>query len=117
MSYVQDILLDLDFDRAAFTAAVADIRTLFRRAELPIVGPSGRPGTMPVLDDDFIGFNGVNQNCVCDPDEPDYHSPEDCLGTSCWSSRRDDDSSQPFVIDLKPGPALGGLELGGQLLV
>ena len=117
MSYVHDILLDLDFDRAAFTAAVADIRTLFRRAELPIVGPSGRPGTMPVLDDDFIGFNGVNQNCVCDPGDPDYHSPEDCLGARCRSSRRGDDPF-PAVRDRpEAGPALGGLELVGQLLV
>lgn len=63
-------ILYIDCDRTAFAAAVSDIRTLFRRAEFPIAGPSARPGTTPVLDADFIGFNGVNQNCVCDPD---YH--------------------------------------------
>ena len=64
MSYVHDILLDMDFDRAALAAAVEDIRTLFRRTELPVVGPSGRPGTLPVLEDDFIGFNGRNRGCT-----------------------------------------------------
>ena len=43
MGYAHDIDMDLDYDRAAFAAAVADIGTLFRRSELPIVGPSGRP--------------------------------------------------------------------------
>ena len=66
------------FDRTAFAAAVADIRTLFRRAELPVVGPSGRLGTLPVLEDDFIGFNGRNQGCTCDPEGPRYHDWAPC---------------------------------------
>ena len=115
MGYAHDIFLDLDYDRAAFAAAVADVRALFRRSELPVVGPSGRPGTMPVLDNDFIGFNGVNQNCVCDPGEPDYHGLEECLNDSCWSSHRGDGSYQPFVIDLKPGRLYGPSELRGSL--
>ena len=55
MSYVHDIHLDLDYDRNAFAAAVEDIRTLFGRSDLPVVGPSSRPGSQPLLDDDFIG--------------------------------------------------------------
>ena len=55
----------MNIDRTAFAAAVADIRELFRRSELRIAGPSGRPATMPVLDDDLIGFNSVNRRaCI-----------------------------------------------------
>ena len=74
MSYVHDVFLDMDFDRAAFAAAVEDIRTLFRRAELPVVGPSGRPLTPPILEDDFIAFNGRNRGCTCDPEGLHYHN-------------------------------------------
>ena len=101
MSYAHDIYLDIDCDRTAFAAAVADIRTLIRRTEIPLAGPSGRPGTMPVLDDNYIGFNGINRNCVCDPGGPDYHGLEDCLNAICLSGRRGDNSYQPFEIDLK----------------
>lgn len=52
-------------DSAAFVAAVEDIRTLMAGC-----GPCCRPGrqatgTVPVLEDDLIAFNGVNLNCVC----------------------------------------------------
>ena len=97
MGYVHDIHLDIDYD----PAAAADIRTLFRRAEPPIAGPSGRPRTTPDLDDSHIGFNGINRNCVCDPSDPDYHGLEDCLNAICLSDRRGDNSYQPFEIDLK----------------
>ena len=86
MGYVRDIHMDLDYDRAAFAAAVADIRTLFRRCELPVVGPSGRPGTTPVLDDDFIGFNGINHDCTCDPHAPGYHGLQTCWLAGCETS-------------------------------
>ena len=103
MSYVHDILLDMDFHRTAFAAAVADIRTLFRRAELPVVGPSGRLGTLPVLEDDFIGFNGRNQGCTCDPEGPRYHDWAPCWFGLCSGPFLDDgDGGQPFVMDLKP---------------
>ena len=78
MTYAHDLFLDLDFDRTAFAAAVEDIRTLFRRTELPVVGLSGRPGTQPRLDDDCIGFNGINYDCTCDPGAPDYHDLLPC---------------------------------------
>ena len=102
MTYAHNIHLDMDFDRDAFAAAVDDVRTLFRRTELPVVGPSGRPATLPVLDDDFIGFNGINHDCVCDPEASDYHDLR-----PCWSAPREpahtmNDGGSPFVMDLKP---------------
>ena len=48
MSYCHDILLDKEFDRAAFAAAARDVRTLIRRAEVKVVGPSGRPNSLPI---------------------------------------------------------------------
>ena len=103
MSYVHDIFLDMDFDRAAFEAAVEDIRTLFRRAELPVVGPSGRPLTLPVLEDDFIAFNGRNRGCTSDLEGPHYHDWDPCWFGRCSGPFLDDgDGGQPFVMDLKP---------------
>ena len=108
MSYAHDILLDMDFNRAAFTAAVEDVRSLFRRAELPVVGPSGRPLTLPVLEDDFIAFNGRNRGCTCDPDEPRYHDWGPCRIQRCSGPFLDDeDGSSPFVMDLKPNHPWG----------
>ena len=111
MGYAHDIFLDIDYDRTAFAAAVSDIRTLFRRAELPIPGPGGRPGTTPVLDADFVGFNGVNQNCVCDPD---YHGLDGCWNATCWSFHRGENVGQPFVIDLKPDRPYGITQMDGR---
>ena len=103
ISYVHTILLDMDFDRAAFVAAVQDIKTLFRRTELPVVGPSGRPGTLPVLEDDFIGFNGRNRGCICNPEDPRYHDWSPCGFEHCSGPFLDDgDGWSPFVMDLKP---------------
>ena len=102
MSYVHDIHLDLDYDRNAFAAAVEDIRTLFGRSELPVVGPSSRPGSQPLLDDDFIGFNEVNNSCECDPRDPDYHGVQGCPYPDCWPPPFIDAVGQPFVMDLKP---------------
>ena len=78
MTYAHDLFLDRKFDRTAFAAAVEDIRMLFRRTELPVVGISGRPGTQPRLDDDCIAFNGINYDCTCDPGAPDYHDVRYC---------------------------------------
>ena len=114
MGYVHDIYLDLDCDRTAFAAAFADIRTLFRRAELPIAGPAGRPGTTPVLDDDFIGFNGISSFCTCDPGGPDYHGFRSCQYTTCRPKYFDNNCGQPFVIDLKPDRPYGISQLGGR---
>ena len=71
MSYRHDIHLDKNFDRAAFAAAVIDIRTLIRRSEIEIVGPSGRPDSLPVVEEFRIALNGVNHNCVCGSSEPE----------------------------------------------
>ena len=114
MGYVHDIHLDLDFDRSAFSAAVADIRELFRRSEVRIAGPSGRPATMPVLDDDLIGFNGVNLNCVCDPRDSDYNRMMRCRYGSCHSAGVNSVIGQPFVIDLRPGHPYGISEHQGR---
>ncbi len=42
-------------DRAAFAVAVEDIRTLIRRAELSVVGPSGRAAPLSALG--MFGYN------------------------------------------------------------
>ena len=110
MSYVHDIHLDLDYDPAAFAAAVADIRMLFRRTELPVVGPTGRPATTPVLEDDYIGFNGINRDCTCDPHAPWYHSRDEyCTLVGCGTlyPGPNNDGEQPFVMDLTRGPLRG----------
>ena len=106
MGYVHDIHLDRDFDRTAFASAIRDIRELFRRSELSVVGPSGRPGTTPVLDDDYIGFNGTNHDCTCEPDAPWYHSHWDCLfvGTNCFAAIPNNDGGQPFIMDVAREP-------------
>ena len=106
MTYAHDLFLELDFDRAAFAAAVKDIRTLFRRTELPVVGLSGRPGTRPILDDNLIAFNGINHDCTCDPRAPDYHDPWPCPPiTRCspvYPRNDGNDWGVGFRMDLKP---------------
>ena len=92
---------NLDFDRSAFAAAVGDIRTLFRRTELPVVGPSGRPATLPVLEDDFIGFNGINHDCTCDPEASDHHGLLPCWSAPCHPARPMNDGGSPFWMDLR----------------
>ena len=71
MSYCHDIFLDKEFDRAAFAAATRDIRTLIRRSEVEVVGQSGRPNSLPVVEEFRIALNGVNHNCVCGSSEPE----------------------------------------------
>ena len=66
MGYGHCMYLDKDFDRAAFAAATEDVRTLIRRVEIKLAGPWGKPGTVPVVECDRIGFNGINRNCACD---------------------------------------------------
>ena len=107
MTYAHTIYLDMDFDRAAFAAVVEDIRTLFRRTELLVVGPSGRPANLPVLDDDFIGFNGINHDCTCDPEASDYHDIVLCRPGPCWTAHPMNDGGSPFVMDLKPARPWG----------
>ena len=64
MSYCHDIFLDMDFDSAAFAAVVGDIRTLIRRSEIEIVGPSARPNSLPIAEENRVAFNGVNLKYV-----------------------------------------------------
>ena len=66
MGYGHQIYLDKDFDRAALADAFKDIRTLIQRTEIKVVGPEGRPNSLPIVEDDRIEFNGANYNCVCD---------------------------------------------------
>lgn len=114
MGYVHDILLDLDYDRKAFAAAVADIRTLFDRTELPIAGPTGRPGSRPLLDDDIIGFSDVNGFCSCDREDPEYFGPGNCPFPDCHPPPFVDGVGQPFVMDLSPEQPYGVCVLGGR---
>lgn len=119
MTYAHYLFLDPDFDRVAFTAAVDDIRTLFRRTELPVMGLSGRPGTLPMLEDDVIAFNGINHDCNCDPQSPDYHDLFHCGPTTRCSlvhPRNDgNDRGLGFRMDLKPERAGHMQTLEGKL--
>ena len=98
MSYCHDLELDFDFDRAAFAAAARDIRTLIRRSEIEIVGPSGRPNSLPVVEDARIAFNGVNYNCDCGSSEPESRPrcPPECRPYDRW----DNDMGQSFIVDI-----------------
>ncbi len=110
MSYCHDIHLDSDFDRAAFVAAAKDIRTLIRRSEIEVVGPSGRPNSLPIVEDFRIAYNGVNQNCVCGSSEPERRPlcPRECRKHHRWGS----DAGQPFVVDVSSTAYLSRLHKG-----
>ena len=102
MSYGHSIYLDTDFDRAAMGAAFLDIRELIARTEIKVVGPEGRPKSLPVIKDGFVAFNGINHNCVCDESNDRYHELYIC-SRGCWSGDRwRDDSCVPFWIDIRP---------------
>ena len=100
MSYCHDIHLDKNFDRAAFAAAAIDIRTLIRRSEIELAGPSGRPNSLPVVEEFRIAFNGVNHNCVCGSSEPKVRPrcPRECRAYYRWGS----DAGQSFIVDVRP---------------
>lgn len=99
MSYCHDIHLDSDFDRAAFAAAARDIRTLIRRTEIKVVGPSGRPNSLPIVEDECIAFNGVNWDCICGLTEPDTDVP--CV-PECGNIDLDpSDTAQLFSVDVR----------------
>ncbi len=99
MSYCHDIHLAKDFDRIAFAAATRDVRILISRSEVKVVGPAGRPMSFPIVEEDRIAFNGVNQNCVCGSSEPERRPfcPPECREYD----RRSSDAGQPFVVDVK----------------
>ena len=99
MSYCHDILLDKEFDRAAFAAAARDVRTLIRRAEVKVVGPSGRPNSLPIVEAESIEFNGVNRNCVCGLTEPDDEVL--CLPPCGNIYLNPSDTGQPFSVDVR----------------
>ena len=58
MSYAHDIHLHKDFERAAFAAAVEDVRTLIGHVDIDLAGPAGRTGTRPNFEPHRIVFNG-----------------------------------------------------------
>ena len=112
MGYVHDIYLDKECDPVAFASAVHDVRTLISRIEIPVVGPSGRPYSKPILKDDRIEFNGVNYRCVCPP-EVDEDEELDrrifCRYRECITdTAKNDDSGQAFMIRLNPGQSSFG---------
>ena len=76
---------------------VEDIRTLIERAEVPVAGPYGSPCSLPILEEGLIEFNGINYNCVCTTTTSIswLHQP------GCWSGRKDDDSCEAFVVDVR----------------
>ncbi|MXY68661.1 MAG: hypothetical protein F4Y47_08875 [Acidobacteriia bacterium] len=70
--------------------------------ETPLAGPTGRLETLPVVEDDFIAFNGVNHSWVCDPENPEY----DTLKYCSWrkeGNRSQNDNWHPFVVNVGPG--------------
>ena len=104
MSYWHDILLDRDFDRAAFASATRDIRTLMRRTEIKVVGPLGQPYSLPIVEDERIEFNGVNQDCVCGIG--DYEMGKSCTFECRASFLRSGDAGQAFTMDVRPKQCL-----------
>ena len=108
VSYCHDLHLDYDFDRAAFAAATRDIGTLIRRSEIEVVGPGGRPNSLPVVEECRIAFNGVNHNCICGSSEPERRPrcPRECRAYDEWGN----DTGQPFIVDVGSTAYLGRFE-------
>ena len=102
MSYCHDILLDKNFDRAAFAAAANDIRTLISRSEVKVVGSYGRPLSLPVVEENLIEFNGINQKCVCGESDLDDYCPPECSPFGSFGGH-----AQPFIIDLTSESYIG----------
>ena len=96
MGYGHGMYLDKDFDRAALDAAFKDIRTLIQRTEIKVVGPEGRPNSLPIVEYDRIEFNGVNYNCVCDKGDSEELCPREC-----WVENRRDRSCVAFSVDVR----------------
>ena len=97
MGYHHSIYLDKDFDRAAFAAAVDDIRILIERAGVPIAGPFGSPDSVPILEQGLIAFNGVNYNCVCTVSGWGLWLHQ----SQCYTGRWDNDSCEAFLVDVR----------------
>ena len=106
MGYAHDIYLHRDFDREAFAAASDDIGRLLGRMEIAVAGPDGRPGTMPIIEHDYIAFNGVNHSCVCDPEDPAYYTEAVCP-PACY--RWSVDTRMPFDVDARADVPLSSL--------
>ena len=97
MGYGRQIYLDKDFDRGAFADAFKDVRALIQRTEIKVVGPEGRPNSLPIAEDDRIEFNGANYNCVCDKGDSEELCPPER-----WVENRRDHSWVAFSIDVRP---------------
>ena len=104
MGHGHDIHLDGEFDRTAFVASIEDIRTLIRHSEIGVAGSWDRPDTLPILEDDYMSFNGVNYNCICSPEAPEYHCPRRWCAVECTVWR--DGSAQAFPVDVRPDAPL-----------
>ena len=97
MGYGHQIYLGKDFERAALADAFKDIRTLIQRTEIKVVGPEGRPNSLPIVEDDRIEFNGANYNCVCDKGDSEELCPPER-----WVENRRDHSWVAFSVDVRP---------------
>ena len=110
MGYGHYIHLNREFDRSAFATAVEDIRSLIRSSEIEVVGSWGRPDTMPILEDDYVSFNGVNYNCICSPEDPEYHCTRKLCAVECTVWR--DGSGQAFTADVRSDAPLSPFHEG-----
>ena len=105
MGYGHAIYLDKDFNRDAFAAAATDVKTLIRRVEISLVGPWGRPNTLPIVEHDRIIFNGVNGSCTCSGYGPQDTAPcpLDCLSGGSYLNEA---TAGGFWMDFRSGRPL-----------
>lgn len=118
MIYGYDIELNLDFDSAAFNAAVEDVRTLMRRSEAPVVDPSGNPSTLPILEQGMIEFNGVNHGRRCPAPEFEKRIGR-CAGECNPEYDRfvyDDDSHQAFIVNVNDNSYIDRIGVGSPIV-
>lgn len=118
MIYGYDIELNLDFDRAAFNDAVEDVRTLMRRSEAPVAGPSGKPSTLPILEHGMIEFNGVNHGCRRPAPEFEKRIGR-CTGECNPEYYRfvyDDDSHQAFIVNVNHNRYIDRIGMGSPVV-
>lgn len=97
-----DIDMYLDFDHAAFNAAVEDVGTLIRRSEAPVAGTSGKPSTLPILEDEIFELNWVNRSCRCPAPKLEKRIKR-CRGGCNPEYYRvvyDDDGYQAFIVNV-----------------
>ena len=57
-----------------------------------------------------MSFNGVNYNCICSPEAPEYHCPRRWCAVECTVRR--DGSAQAFPVDVRPDAPLSPFHEG-----